>query len=477
MGWLRRRWLRIAAALVVLLGIAAGVGWSTLDRETGSRTQYSSPAQIKAQRALPLTAAAAPGSIVSGPLHSPGGPYLYDRFGRVVTLHGVNAVYKHPPYELTLAPGKPWNFSAADAKEIADLGFDVVRLGILWEGIEPGHGGPNSPAVCTSGVPGNPHLYSAATAAKYLAAVTRTVDLLGRYHVYTLLDMHQDVYSQAFKGEGAPRWAVCTNGVPIHRASGRWSRNYSDPALRAAVDNFWDNDVVGNLQGQYDQAWALVARYFRHDPWILGYDVYNEPFALELHLSDTVRFATELECFYTGRARPGHTTVNVGACPPKDPAHGVIDAIQSADPHHLVFVEPDIYTGRGAPDLLGPMFRPGLVFNFHAYCPFRNPLTGNPHNADACAAHVVATMLRRRAELPRMATAGQPGGPGLFMSEFGATSSVRLLTQVVAAAQHLELSWTEWAWRYYRDPTGSRDEGLVLTNGRLRRSARALSVT
>lgn len=63
------------------------------------------------------------------------------------------------------------------------------------------------------------------------------------------------------------------------------------------------------------------------------------------------------------------------------------------------------------------------------------------------------------------------------MSEFGATSSVRLLRQIVAAAQHLELSWTEWAWKYYRDPTGSKDEGLVRTNGRLRPSAIALAVT
>jgi len=160
--------------------------------------------------------------------------------------------------------------------------------------------------------------------------------------------------------------------------------------------------------------------------------------------------------------------VNVGTRPAPDPAHGVIDAIQSADPYHLVFVEPDIYTGRGRPDLLGPMFRPRLVFSFHAYCPFRNPVTGNPRNADACAAHVVATMVRRRAELPRMATPAQPGGPGLFMGEFGATSSVHLLTRVVAAAQHLELSWTEWAWRYYRDPTGSRDETTSCDRPRFR---------
>ena len=45
---------------------------------------------------------------VKGPIRSPGGPFLYDQQGRVVFFHGFNAVYKHPPYELYPAPGKPW---------------------------------------------------------------------------------------------------------------------------------------------------------------------------------------------------------------------------------------------------------------------------------------------------------------------------------------------------------------------------------
>src|ERR1019366_6184676 len=69
---------------------------------------------------------------------APGGRYLRDAFGRVVILHGVNAVYKHAPYELAIAPGQPFDFSAADAAAISKAGFDMVRLGILWQGLEPG---------------------------------------------------------------------------------------------------------------------------------------------------------------------------------------------------------------------------------------------------------------------------------------------------------------------------------------------------
>ncbi len=76
-------------------------------------------------------------------LHSPGGPYLYDAKGRVVLLHGTNVVYKHAPYIAYPDPGRPWNFDASDAARMQSLGFNVVRLGIEWQGLEPGSGGPD----------------------------------------------------------------------------------------------------------------------------------------------------------------------------------------------------------------------------------------------------------------------------------------------------------------------------------------------
>ena len=148
-------------------------------------------------------------------LHSPGGPYLYDANGRVVLLHGTNVVYKHAPYIAYPDPGTPWDFSAADAARMQTLGFNVVRLGIEWQALEPGSGGPNQAKVCAPGPPGNAHEFNRAVAERYLQHVAATVKLLSRYGIYTLLDMHQDVYNASFRGEGAPNWAVCTNNVPI----------------------------------------------------------------------------------------------------------------------------------------------------------------------------------------------------------------------------------------------------------------------
>jgi endoglycosylceramidase len=420
-----------------------------------------------------------PGNEVTGFLSSPGGPDLFDSLGRVVTLHGVDAVYKHAPYELYPDPGRPWNFGPADAARIAKLGFNVVRLGIEWEGLEPGSGSANSPAICSLGQPGNPHEFRASIARQYLANVAKTVDLLGHYGIYTLLDMHQDVYSHLFLGEGAPSWAVCTDNRPVVPVGGRWSQNYRNPTLDLAEQHFWVNDVVGNLQGQFDLVWGTVARYFRNNPWVVGYDPYNEPFSQELTQVQRAVFASDLECFYTGRDDPPTMADSSErfSCPATDPATGLIPTIETADPNHLIFVEPDIYTENGLPALLEPMKFPRLVYNFHVYCPQRSPVTGNPTNVVACGDHEVHSILRNERERASLATAQQPDGPAWFMSEFGATSNFDLVTAVTRAAENIGVGWCYYSWKYYQDPTGSSSEALVTGTGAYSPIVGALSGT
>ena len=233
-----------------------------------------------------------------------------------------------PPYELYAAPGQPFDLSAWDASRMAGLGFDVVRLGIEWEGLEPGTGGVDDPAICTPGAPGQPGQLNVATLDAYLAHVKATVDLLGSDGIYTLLDMHQDLYSSVFGGEGAPAWAVCTDGYPTGQLPGRWSHTYSSTALDAAFGHFWANNVVGNLQGEYDQVWAAVASYFSSDPWIVGYDPINEPFSRSVTDLDHHGLDTAIECFYTGTAHPGLDSDGEPlTCPADDPAQGLLPTI------------------------------------------------------------------------------------------------------------------------------------------------------
>jgi endoglycosylceramidase len=454
------------AALVIVLA-----GTVVVAPGRGSATSISALPTIHSPIDTPGPAA------VSGRITAPGGSYLYDRDGRVVFFHGVDAVYKDAPFELYPAPGKPWNFDAADASLMSRLGFNVVRLGMTWRGLEPGTAPANDPAICTRGAPTNPHQFNQAVFNRYVRRLKTTVDLLGRFHIYTILDMHQDVYNEMFDGEGAPNWAVCTNGVPSVDPPGRWSLEYATKAAGIAFHHFWDNDVRGDLQGEYDRVWGDVARSFSGNPWILGYDPFNEPFSTSLIRFGDAHFDAQLECFYTGTAQVGSPSHGAPAlrCPTNDPADGVVPTILANDRAHLIFDEPDNYASRGYPTYLGPMNFPNLVFNVHIYCRARSPVTGNPTNVAACAQQDTGSLARRAADRPAMASARQPGGPAWFVTEFGATSNPSLLTSITATLDAEQAGWAYWAWKYYGDPTGSAAEALVMPNGHLRSTARVLS--
>lgn len=402
-------------------------------------------------------------------MSSPGGSYIYDSHGRVVTFHGVNVVYKHAPYIAYPDPGKPWNFDNNDASRMQSLGFNLVRLGIEWQALEPGTGGPNQPNICTPGTPGDPHEFNKAIALQYLRHVAATVNLLARHGIYTLLDMHQDVYNTYFRGEGAPDWAVCTNNVPIVPLGGRWSNNYGNPTLETAVGHFWNNDVVGNLQGQFDLVWQTVANYFKNNPWVVGYDPYNEPFETTTVLADGSTFTSNLQCFYTGRDHESFLAngTTLLTCPSDVPAQGVIPSIQAVDHRHLIFLEPDIYwvPGGNIPSQLGPLPFDRIVFNFHDYCGDRSPVTGDPTDLLKCL-QAEETMASEQ-DLARlsMSSASQSNGPAIFMSEFGATTSVPMVGFDTEWAGINEVGWAYWAWKYYADPTGSSSEALVLPDG------------
>jgi endoglycosylceramidase len=473
----RRSWAaRVGAMASAVLALCVAGSLSSAPRAGSTPNQTVLPGLSARVQPAPTINGGPP---VSGPLHSPGGPYLMDSSGRVVFLHGVNVVYKHAPYEVYPDPGKPWNFDARDASLMAKLGFNFVRLGVLWRGLEPGTAPANDPAICTRGRPSNPHQFNQRVLDLYLAHLKQTVDLLGQYHIYTMLDMHQDVYNEMFDGEGAPNWAVCTNGVKNIDPPGRWSLEYSTAAAGIAFHHFWTNNVVGDLQGEFDRVWGDVAQYFKNDPWVVGYDPFNEPFSRSLVKLGDEHFDAQLECFYTGTThigRPSHGAPRI-RCPANDPAEGVIPTILSSDPRHLVFEEPDNYASRGFPTFIGPIDLPNLVYNVHIYCQYRSPVTGNPTNLPACAAQDTASLAKRSEDRPDLASTRQKGGPAWFVSEFGASSSLDLIGSFTRQADVHLVGWAYWSWKYYRDPTGSADEALVMSNGRLRRTAQALSQT
>ena len=459
-----RRIISLVASILVGSLILGACSSPSVSSET-TTSQYSKLRDTGLVAAPSLVA----NTYVSGVIYSQGGPFLTDQFGRTIYLHGVNAVYKHAPYTLTITPGKPNSFTTWDAESIAADGFNIVRLGIIWAGIEPGHGGPNQPAICTPGAPHDPHMWNQAKANAYLNQVEQVVNLLGRFHIYALLDMHQDIWSSVFSGEGAPAWATCTSGNPVVIYPGRWSNNYSNPAVDASFHNFFYNSVQGDLQGEYDRAWHAVAERFKNNPSVIGYDPINEPLALQPYKGKGgLLYAQGLSCLYGGSG--GKTwELNSNAivpCPSSVPRIGLVSMLLRTDTNHLIFPEVDNASDAGKTLFITRSTDyERLVYNFHDYCQQRSGQTGNPTDLNQCGDTVLNQLISEAQKRPLYRSAAQPGGPAEVMTEFGATSSQNLAALMVNATATVGLSWLWWAWRYYDDPTGSSAEALVSTPG------------
>lgn len=228
-------------------------------------------------------------------------PYLADPAGRLVLLRGANAaglidywsgaVSNPPPFPVdpaayqgacpanspaveapplcevdAVAPAIPSDTSEDDLAQMRALGFDVVRLALSWSLLEP-----------------QPGAYSAA----YLDRIAQVVGWTQQQGIHVLLDMHQDAWSRYIAGngtaapplvtsprgyDGAPAWANLTDGVPAVSLVGV---RELDPAVQQAFTSFWLNR--NGLQDHYIGAVAALARRFKDDSTVLGYELMNEP--------------------------------------------------------------------------------------------------------------------------------------------------------------------------------------------------------
>jgi endoglycosylceramidase len=339
------------------------------------------------------------------------GTWLTYPDGRVVILHGVNEVYKDVPF----APSTS-GFDDDDAKLLAANGFNVVRVGVLWEAVEP------EPGVFDAG---------------YLELIEQTVQTLADHGIYSIIDMHQDNYSSAFQGEGAPLWATDTGGLP-NPTNGFPGNYYSNPAESRAWDAFWSNSETPNelgLEDNYALAWEHVASHFNGNSAVIGYDVMNEPFPgsswLPTLLGSSFFAEQQLAPMY----------------------NQVAAAIRAVDPTAPLFLEPanpavsEIPAILGFPLALGTIDDPNWVLAFHDYC--------GPVGGGLCT--LIASQLAKQS----VNYAAQHNVPA-FMDEFGATDDTATLKTLMGAANKHLVSWTQWAYTGKGDITGSPgQEALV----------------
>jgi endoglycosylceramidase len=454
------------------------------------------------RRALGLVAllvglAAASPAAGAGYVRAPGGPFMTDAQGRRLQLHGVNLVAKcgahtrpsrapgtpcipdpranQPAYVLTPTARDPGRrFTRRDARTLRELGFTYVRLGIIWEGLEPGPAGvrPNDPRYCSDHAAGTPYPdlgaadpYDAATVRSYLRKVDRIERLLAAQGMKVLIDMHQDAWGSAFgnpdsptpwTGEGAPLWATCTNGMTAGKHD-VWQQAYFDPAVERALAHFWSNDVNGNLEGNFARVWSAVARHFAGRRSVMGYEIFNEP--ADPTALAAPEFDRRLQCFYAGSANSPASCLTAGS---QAPAQGVIAAIEAAAPRQLVYYEAPVLTDFGAPNTVGVIDAlpfPRLGLSFHDYGITSG--TGSFGCKDpSCGPAEEATFNQFAASRAATRT-NQPGGPAWTLTEFGAEDYVPDVARMADLADQHLASWQYWAALQLHDPTGGPTEALI----------------
>ncbi len=340
--------------------------------------------------ALAIVALGAPAALADPTLLGHDGRWIVDSQGRVRIFHGVGVMDYSPP-NLPAAMG----FGIKDADFLAGHGFNLVRLGMNWSGIEP-----------------RPGVFSQ----RYLASILGTVRLLAAHRIYTLLDWHQDDWGLAANGiDGAPAWATLTDGLP-NPALGYGFGMLGDPAQQRAFDNFWADASGPDGVGIADRFAAMLAFYgarFRRQPYLLGYDTFNEPNA-----------GTQ----WTTCAGPA-------GCPGFDAMlsawyRRVVPRLRAADPDHLIWIEPNVFFDFAAnTNLRDPQGGDSNTgFDFHTYClgdGAAAALPPVPGNGPGCAVEEKLNLNNAMAYQRRSGTA-------LLNSEWGATDDTGVVDRQTA---------------------------------------------
>ncbi len=173
--------------------------------------------------------------------------------GQPFTAHGINMVCKDRSRNYI------GGYTPEDFEFLKNNGFNLIRLGLIWDGAEP------EPGKFSEG---------------YFNEIDRILKMAEDAEIPVFLDMHQDLYGSVFE-DGAPEWATVTDSCE-HIRTGLWSESYLiSPAVQHAFDNFWKNvpasDGIG-IRDHYRELWKFVAKRYARNPYVIGYDIMNEPF-------------------------------------------------------------------------------------------------------------------------------------------------------------------------------------------------------
>ncbi len=340
--------------------------------------------------------------------------WIRDDRGRVRIFRGANVSGRSK-----VAPFLPFDDPTCFDR-LVSWGWNAVRLLVMWEGLEPERG-----------------VYDDA----YLDALKALAEAASERGLYVIVDFHQDLFSRALGGDGAPGWAETTQLPDPGRA---WFFRYlTRPTVGRAFERFWRDD--DGLRTSMLACMRRVMRVMSEIPAVIGYDPFNEPMGSVTALIGGALERHSLPEFYK-------------AC---------IHLRDEIDPTRLMFIEPSPFAAFGAPIRLPRMSAHNLVFAPHLY--------------DAAAivgARYVPRLSLFPLSLRRIERTARRLEMPLLIGEFGVLNGVRagarMMEDECRLLDRASASWTVWHYNPTDIDWNDEDASIVTPSGGDRPWTRAL---
>jgi endoglycosylceramidase len=335
------------------------------------------------------------------------GTKLVDALGRTVFLRGVDAGgrSKFAPYvPFDFASGQYASALNAYMSRAQSWGIDAMRVPFTWAALEPTEG-----------------TYDQA----WLSMYAQLLASAWSHGIYTVIDFHQDVYSEVYCGDGFPSWTVANPPAPHHDCP-NWELEYFDDSdVQAAFDAFWNNTT--GLYPKYLAAWDTMIARFKDMPGVIGFEIINEP-------------------------GPGAAGANFESATLTPFYTKVATHMRAEAPDDLFFVDAPGVDGVLVSTTLANPGVPGIVFAPHYY-----PVT-SPNAAQVAS------------DLGVWLKVGNSWNVPVFLGEFGASNTnatgEAYIASVFRAADALGLSGaTQWEYSQSKDLWNSETNTVVEPDG------------
>ena len=158
-------------------------------------------------------------------------------------------------------------YDQGDAALISRLGFNLVRVGVLWSDAEVLPGKMND---------------------TYLRNIEMFIQELRAQSIFVVVEIHQELFSAEYCGEGFPKWAVIPKSEAVINATAH--QQIVDDLLECSfgkeADGFlklYNNE--DNLQTIFVEFWSYLATRFSKYDNVLGYNLLRNPWGGQAALS------------------------------------------------------------------------------------------------------------------------------------------------------------------------------------------------